>query len=208
MLLNSVSAAIHKDTHFGATNNVLLEATSHLDVWDTKNWEGQHNYNQFKQWISEHTNGFWILDSGFCRIHRVYASTGTSQVGTFIVHMSMSTNDDEEEEKKAILHTGTYIGSQVIDDDAACRRFVTEWLPEQSRKISHSSGFNAHVHAVSFFKVERRPSIMNLTFSRISIGESTALLSHWSSHPSHLNNEKNCPNHVIISTCYVSFLAE
>ena len=32
VLLNAVSAAIHNDTHFGATKNVLLEATNHPDV--------------------------------------------------------------------------------------------------------------------------------------------------------------------------------
>ena len=45
MLLNAVSAAIHTDTHFGATKNVLLEATYHPDMRDTKNWAEQHFFD-------------------------------------------------------------------------------------------------------------------------------------------------------------------
>ena len=45
MLLNAVSAAIHTDTHFEATNNVLPEATYHLDVGETKNWAEHHFLN-------------------------------------------------------------------------------------------------------------------------------------------------------------------
>ena len=45
MLLNAVSAAMHTDTHFGATNDMLLEATYHPDVGDTKNWAEQHFLN-------------------------------------------------------------------------------------------------------------------------------------------------------------------
>ncbi len=41
VLLNAVSAAIHTDTHFGATKNVLLEAAYHPDMWDTKYWAVQ-----------------------------------------------------------------------------------------------------------------------------------------------------------------------
>ena len=44
VLLNAVSTGIHKDTHFGATKNVLLEATYRYlsEVRDTKNWPEQH----------------------------------------------------------------------------------------------------------------------------------------------------------------------
>ena len=42
MLLNAVSAAICTDKHFVATNNLLLEATYHPDVGDTKNWAEHH----------------------------------------------------------------------------------------------------------------------------------------------------------------------
>ena len=45
MSLNAVSAAIHTDTHFGATNNVLPKATYHPDVGDTKNWVEQQFLN-------------------------------------------------------------------------------------------------------------------------------------------------------------------
>ena len=41
VLLNAVSAAIHTDTHFGATTKMLLEATYPPDMWDTKNWTKQ-----------------------------------------------------------------------------------------------------------------------------------------------------------------------
>jgi hypothetical protein len=41
MLLLAITAAIHTDTHFRATKNVLLEATYHPDMWDTKNWAKQ-----------------------------------------------------------------------------------------------------------------------------------------------------------------------
>jgi hypothetical protein len=46
-LLNTVSAAIHPDTHFRATKNVLLEATYHLDVLDLKNGLSDINFNFF-----------------------------------------------------------------------------------------------------------------------------------------------------------------
>ena len=42
VLLNAVSAAIHTNTHFGATKNVLLKATYHPNMGDAKNWAKQH----------------------------------------------------------------------------------------------------------------------------------------------------------------------
>ena len=51
MLPNTASAAIHTDTHFGATKNVLLEATYHPDARDTKNWAKQNFKKQLQDYL-------------------------------------------------------------------------------------------------------------------------------------------------------------